>query len=140
MNTLPKHNLFEFYDGFDHFFPNQLLVTKREPNTPRVDIIEVNNQYMVKADLPGVKKEDIILSCDNGHLIIKTELNQEIKEEYEGKILRQERQQGQYMRNLYLGDNIDQNTIDATFSDGVLTLTVPKKQAEEHKTQQIEIH
>lgn len=140
MSMLPKTNLFEFYDGFDHFFPNHLLFSKTEPNTPRVDVSETKHHYVVKADLPGVNKEDIMLSCDNGYLMIKTELNHEEKEEHEGKILRQERRYGKYMRNLYLGDNIDQDTIDATFANGVLTLTITKKEAEDHKTRQIEIH
>lgn len=140
MSTLPKSNVFEFYDGFDHFFPSHPLARKSEASTPRVDVTETETQYVVKADLPGVKKEEIMLSYDSGNLSIKTEFNLVNKEEHEGHILRQERQHGKYMRNLHLGDNIEKDTIDATFSNGVLTLTIDKKEAEPHKSQQIEIH
>lgn len=140
MDMLKSYSLFDYYDGFDHYFPNYLLANKGESNTPRVDVTEEQNCYLIKADLPGVKKENVNVSFDNGSLIIETEFNQQSQEENEGKILHQERRYGKYMRNLYLGDNVDKDNIDATFTDGVLTLTVTKKEPVVDKAQQIEIH
>lgn len=140
MDMLKSYSLFDYYDGFDHYVPSHLLANKGEPNTPRIDVTEKENCYLIKADLPGVNKDDVNVSFDNGSLIIETEFNQESREETEGKIIRKERRYGKYMRNLYLGDHIDKEHIDATFTNGVLTLTVTKKEPPIDKAQQIEIH
>lgn len=140
MDMLKSYSLFDYYDGFDHYVPSHLLANKGESHTPRIDVTEEENCYLIKADLPGVNKDDVKVSFDNGSLIIETEFNKESREEYEGKILRKERRFGKYMRNLYVGEHIDKDNIDATFTNGVLTLTVTKKEPSTRKAQKIEIH
>jgi HSP20 family protein len=76
--------------------------------------------------MPGMKKEDIHITLENGVLRLEAETSQEDKEEKDGKVIRQERRYGKYMRSFDLGNNIHEEDINASFEDGVLTLTAPK--------------
>jgi HSP20 family protein len=92
---------------------------------PAVDIQETNDEYLVKADLPDVKKEDIKIELVNGVLTIEGERKQE-KEEKGKKLHRVERQYGQFLRRFTLPEEIDAAKIAAEFKDGVLNVTLPK--------------
>ena len=82
-------------------------------------------------DLPGYKKEDIKIECNNGNLIINCEKKDVHKEEGQ-KYIRRERRYGKCSRSFYLGD-IDQDGIKASFLDGTLTILVPKIDEEKNK-------
>ena len=92
---------------------------------PAVDIQETNDEYLVKADLPDVKKEDIKIELVNGVLTIEGERKQE-KEEKGKKLHRVERQYGQFLRRFTLPEEIDAAKIAAEFKDGVLNVKLPK--------------
>jgi HSP20 family protein len=91
-----------------------------------VDIKESDAGYTVKADFPGLKKEEIDISVDNNVLTIAAEHKDEAEEKQEGRIIRQERRYGKYSRSFNLGKNIDESKIKANFGNGVLTLDIPK--------------
>lgn len=94
---------------------------------PAVDVSENDTQYTVKADLPGVSKEDIDVSINDDVLTINAETKQEQeKKDAEGRIIRQERRYGKYVRSMRLGGEIDAKRVEATYSDGVLKLVLPK--------------
>jgi HSP20 family protein len=104
---------------------------------PAVDISESENEYHVRADLPGVKKEDLDISIQDGVLTINAETSQEKKEEKEGRVIRQERRFGKFVRSMQLGDAVDLDNIKANYQDGVLDLVLPK--AEKVKPRKIDV-
>jgi len=103
---------------------------------PSVDIKENENEVLVKADLPGIKMEDIDVSIDENQLVIKGERKFE-KEEKEKDYLRVERSYGSFYRSFDIGVPIKADEVKARYSDGVLEITVPK--AEVKKPKKIEI-
>jgi HSP20 family protein len=103
---------------------------------PLTDIYENNDNYYIKADLPGVKKGDVKISYNDGTLSISGERAQE-KETKETKYHRVERSFGKYYRSFNLPKEIKNDKIEAEFVDGQLNVTIPK--AEEVKPKQIDI-
>ena len=100
----------------------------------RVDVKEDDKAYTVKADIPGVKKEDIKVSVDGNVVSINAEVRQE-KEEKEGqKVVRCERYYGSVSRSFTLAQDVDQAGAQAKYNDGVLELTLPKKAGGSKKT------
>jgi HSP20 family protein len=92
---------------------------------PSVDVIETNEEYQIKAELPEVKKEDVKVSVDNGVLRIEGERKQE-KEEKGKKFHRVERSYGSFLRTFTLPDNTDEAKVRAEFKDGILNVRLPK--------------
>ena len=103
---------------------------------PRADIREDDNKYVVELDLPGLSKNDVEVTFDNNTLTVSGERKLE-DDKKEGKVHRRERFWGKFVRSLTLPTNVDRNKIDATFRDGVLTITLPK--AEEAKVHRVEV-
>jgi len=107
--------------------------------TPRVDIQETDNQYVLSAELPGVQKKDLKLTLDKGQLTLEAETHSENKTE-EGAVIRQERRYGKYLRSFNLGAEVEEKDISAEFKDGVLTLTAPKLKSTRTAAKRIKIH
>jgi HSP20 family protein len=106
--------------------------------SPRVDISETDEAFMVKAELPEVKKEDVKVTVANGVLSIEGERKQE-KEEKGKKFHRVERYYGKFYRSFSLPANIDESGIKAAFQDGMLNLTVPKTPESKPKSINVKI-
>lgn len=104
----------------------QAPVTGR-PWTPSVDIFETQDELVVKADLPEVKQEDIAINLENGVLSLKGERKFERKEDKAG-YHRMERSYGSFARNFAIPETVDAEKVQAAFKDGVLTITLPKKE------------
>jgi len=99
----------------------------------KMDVSEDDKSYTVKAEIPGVKKEDINVSVDGNLVSISAEARQE-KEEKEGKrVVRRERYYGAVSRSFTLGQDVDLGKAEAKYEDGVLMLTLPKKPGAEAK-------
>jgi HSP20 family protein len=109
-----------------------------EAFVPRVDVYEQNGELITKAELPGVKKEDVDVSLEGGDLVIRGERKQEseIKEE---NFYRMERSSGSFYRCLPMPEGVKPDQVKATFSDGVLEIRVPKPQPAEEKSTRIKI-
>ncbi len=104
--------------------------------TPRVDIVEEDNRYEVTVDLPGIKKEDVKVEIHDNVLTLRGE--KKLEEERKEKNYRlSERFYGEFTRTFTLPENVDRNSIDAEYKDGVLRLTIPK--TEKAKPKQIEV-
>jgi HSP20 family protein len=103
---------------------------------PAVDVYEDKDSLQVKAELPGLKKEDIEISLHDGYLTLAGERKQEEKQE-SGEVYRSERWVGRFHRTISLPCRVDAEKIKATYNEGVLTVTLPK--AEEAKPKQIQI-
>ncbi len=140
MNIIPRNSLLDFDTVFDNFFAPMRNTQSLEGNfTPRVDIRENDDNYEITAELPGVEKDDLKVSLEKGVLTIEAETRFEDKEEKEGKIVRQERRYGKYMRSFNLGGNVDESDITADFKNGVLSLKAPKAAEAEREKRQIEV-
>ena len=141
MTLIPRGN---FYD-LDKFFDDFWAPSRRsnEPVdtffAPRVDIKERDDHYEVTAELPGVNKEDVHITLEDGILSLEAETRQEDKEEENGKVIRQERRYGKYRRSFNLGGNVHEEDISASFENGVLKLTAPKAKEETPVQRRIEV-
>src|SRR5690554_8209160 len=115
-------------NNFSHFlkefFDEEIFILSNWRGNFRIDLKETNDNYLVEADLPGVKKGDIDLDYSNNYLTIvaKREVNEEdSKENY----VRRERHYGEFRRSIFI-DNVDEEKIEASFNDGVLKVILPK--------------
>ena len=94
----------------------------------RIDVAEKDNAYEVKADIPGVKKEDINVRIDGNVVQIDAEVKREKETKGDGdKVLRSERYYGNISRTFSLAEDVDDSKAEAKYADGVLTLQLPKK-------------
>ncbi|MEW6247725.1 MAG: Hsp20/alpha crystallin family protein [Nitrospirota bacterium] len=105
---------------------------------PAVDISESEGEYLIKAELPGVKKEDIKVTLQEGVLTIQGERKQE-KEEKGRKYHRIERSYGTFMRSFTLPDSADDSKVSAEFKDGLLYLHVPKSEKAKPKAIEVKV-
>jgi HSP20 family protein len=119
-------------DSFESMFKRFLAPTWFEsdlsPLEMRVDVAEKNGTYMVHANLPGVKKEDINVRVDGNLVQIDAEVKKEKDIKDEGtKLLRSERYYGSISRSFTVSQEVDDTNAKATYENGVLTLELPKK-------------
>ena len=132
MNLIPRNQVSDFDSLFDDFFTGfPVLMGKSDVAKSiaamRVDIHEDENGYEISADLPGVKKEDISVTLKNDILTISASKESESEKKKKGKVIRRERSSGTFSRSFTVHDGIRQEDIKASFDDGVLTLSIPKK-------------
>ena len=106
-----------------------------ESGLPRakVDVTERNGAYVVAAELPGVKKEDIQVSIDGAQVTLAAEVKREREVEKDERVLHTERTFGKVTRSFTLPQEVDEAKAEAKFRDGVLELTLPKKAAAQRK-------
>jgi HSP20 family protein len=95
----------------------------------KVDVEENDKAYVVKAEIPGVKKEDIDVQIDGNVVSISAESKREKKVEEKGKVIRSERYYGSMLRSFSLAHDVDQAEANAKYTDGILELTLPKAMA-----------
>lgn len=127
---------YPFDDAFDQllrgFFVRPVNfegTTTAAPAQFRVDVSENDGTYTLRAEIPGVKKEDINISIEGDQVAISAEVKNE-KDVKEGeRVLRSERYYGKVYRAFQLGQSVDENAASAKYADGVLELTLPKKAA-----------
>ena len=105
---------------------------------PSVDITEDDKEYLVKADLPEVKKEDVKVTVENGILTITGERKFE-KEEKDKKYHRIERSYGNFLRSFTLPDGADGTKVSADFKDGVLKVHLPKTEKAKPKAVEVKV-
>ncbi|HJU71849.1 MAG TPA: Hsp20/alpha crystallin family protein [Paucimonas sp.] len=122
---------FEPFQGFDDFFKDisfrpMLRNLEAEPRI-KMDISETDQAYMVKAEIPGVKKEDIKISVEGNQVSISAEMKKEKEEKQGESVVRSERYYGQQSRSFMLAHELDDAKAEARYQDGVLELRLPKK-------------
>src|SRR5262245_50458933 len=99
----------------------------------RVDVSENENAYTLRAEIPGVKKEQIQITIDGDTVAISAEVKNEKEARNGDRVLRSERYYGKVYRAFTLGQSVDENSAAAKYADGVLELTLPKKAAVQAK-------
>ena len=132
------------YDPFAEVFPELFRGFFQPTRTQagdaldiRVEVKEANGDYTVQAEMPGVKKDDIHVQIDGNRVSISAEVKRESEQKEGERVLRSERYYGSVGRTFQLASEIDEGAANAKFEDGVLTLTLPKKQAPAAKRLQI---
>lgn len=125
---------------FDNFFGDMFMPTPytRTASAMTTDIRELPDSFLIDMELPGFSKEDVKAELKDGYMTITASRNENKDEKDEkGRYVRKERYSGSYSRSFYVGDNVTEQDIQAKFTDGILTVTVPKKepvpQAEQKK-------
>ena len=131
-----RDNLFDdmFDFDFDREFDRMMrpLYGKHAQNMMKTDVRETGNSYELDIDLPGFKKDEIKVELDNGYLSISAAKGLDKDEEKkDGKYIRRERYAGAMNRTFYVGDNLTQQDIQAKFEDGILKISVPKKDVQQ---------
>jgi len=130
LNSIFGENLF---DDFFEDFARPARSAARYNTTPgimRTDIRESDAGYELDIDLPGCKKEDVKAELKEGYLTISAETNRSDEQKDDnGKYIRRERYYGTCSRSFYVGEDITQEDIRARFEDGILKVSVPKKEA-----------
>lgn len=135
MSNLTVPNFFS-PDPMDDLFRNFLRPLRWE-NMPaqvpqiKLDVTEADNTYTIKAEIPGVRKEDIDVRIDDDVVTIsaETKMEKEGKEKDKGRVLWKERQEGYASRSFSLACPVDEAHAEANYKDGVLELKLPKKAA-----------
>ena len=125
-------NLFDDWFGF-HAFPeirniDKKLYGRHAANEMKTDVHEHDDHYEVDIDLPGFKKDELNLSLENGYLTVAATKSVDKDQTKAGKVVRQERYSGSLQRSFYVGDALTEEDISAKYADGVLSLTIPKKE------------
>ena len=143
MPSIFGENLF---DDFDSWFSDPVekrffgkknpLYGKHAKNLMKTDVRETKNSYEVDVDLPGFKKDEIKLELDNGYLTISAAkgLDKDETDKETGKYIRRERYAGNMSRSFYVGKDITEKDIHGKYENGILRLSVPKKEAKPVET------
>ena len=140
----------DFFEDDFPFFDNRAgrdvekkLYGRRAKNLMKTDIKELEGAYELIVDLPGFKKEEVQVALEKGYLTISAAkgLDKDEQEKESGRYIRRERYAGACQRSFYVGDGITQEDVKAKYEDGILKISIPKKDAkavEEKKTIAIE--
>jgi len=140
----PTSNFFRFPNRFNNWFDDFFYPSAKEADTvstpswnPRVDIYDDDNNIVVKAEIPGVEKKDLVVDIKGRVLTLKGErsYDNEVKED---KYFRRETCFGQFQRSFTLPGDVDPESIKAEYKDGVLKIDIPKP--EENKPKAITVH
>jgi HSP20 family protein len=141
----PFTELREISDRLNRAFANTPFFTGGEGQalagvdwSPSVNVSETDKAYMIRADIPEAKKEDIKVSAENGMLTIEGERKQQKTEQNE-RFHRVESSYGRFVRRFSLPDDADDGAIEATYKDGALSVRIPKSAAKEPKAKQIKV-
>lgn len=143
LNSFFGENLFD--DFFEDFARPMRAAQRYNTSTGvmRTDVKETDGGYELDIDLPGCKKENVTAELKEGYLTVSAETNRSDEQKDEnGRYIRRERYYGNCSRSFYVGEDITQEDIKAKFEDGILKVSIPKKEAkpavEESKYIQIE--
>jgi HSP20 family molecular chaperone IbpA len=149
--SILKDNLFDSFFNDDFFWPemsrgtdrtSRKLYGHRVNEIMRTDVKETEKGFEVAIDLPGFKKEDVTCELKDGYLTVSAAKGLDKDEnDKKGKLIRQERYAGAMQRSFYVGEELTEEDVKASFKHGVLSLSIPKKEAKavpEKKTIMIE--
>lgn len=125
-----------FQDSINRLFSDQ---NATRPWAPPVDIFETDNELVLKADLPDVKMEDVDIQIENGTLTLKGQRKFEKDEKSKG-FHRIERSYGSFVRYFTVPETVDSENVRAEYSNGVLTVTLPKKEVAKPKAIKVQVN
>ena len=133
-----RNDFFNLTNVFEDFFNDSFMPTFFTSIHPiKTDVRETDKEFVIEADMPGVKKEDIRLDLRDGVLTISVEHNEQVNEEKDNYV-RKERRYGSHSRSFHV-DNVRQENITAKYNDGVLTVNLPKSEEIKPKSHRIDV-
>ena len=135
MNRVYKEDVFDNF--LSEFFNDDFFDMSNINGSFKADIRETDNEYLVEAELPGVKKEDIELEYENNNLIISAKRD-EFVEDNNNNFIRKERHYGNFLRSFYV-ENVDREGIQGRFKDGLLQIIMPKIERKTNRNKRINI-
>jgi HSP20 family protein len=131
-----------FKDFFEDFFPTEFSASDL-PNIvrePLIDVVDKGKEFVLTAELPGVKKEDIDINVEDNNVSISAEQKYSIKEEDKEKgHFYQERSYQRFFRRIPLSEEIDAKKVIAQYKEGILEITLPKKEPEKAKEKGVRV-
>jgi HSP20 family protein len=134
----PLRDIDDLFDRYRKGYFGQLPVADDTPWRPAANIVEKDDLYLIKADLPEVAKKDIDVQIEHGVLTISGERRDETRSD-DDKQHRRETFYGKFTRSFTLPDDVDENAIKADAKDGVLRVTLPKTKAQKKSSVSIKI-
>jgi HSP20 family protein len=123
----PADSLSKWMDNLVHTTLADVIGSDHTLSTPSVNIVEHENSFSLQLAAPGLTKQDFNINIENDRLVISAEKKSE-KEETKGRFTRREFSYGSFKRSFQLDDNINREGISASYEDGVLNITLPKKE------------
>ena len=118
-----------FDDLFKGFFVRPMTFENQSQGQFRIDVKEGDGAYVIQAEIPGVKKEDINVTINGNQVAISAEVKREREDRQGEKVLRSERYYGKVYRAFSLAQDVDEASAQAKYNEGVLELRLPKKAA-----------
>jgi HSP20 family protein len=140
----PFRELEDMSTRLNRFFGQMPIRTSEEEGgffadwSPAVDVEETDKEYLIKADLPAVKKEDVKVGIEDGILTVQGERKQE-KEEKDKRFHRLERSYGKFVRRMSVPIDVDPQKVAADFKDGVLNVHLPKTNGAKPRTVEVKV-
>ena len=131
MNNMIKN---DNYGILDPLFDELFFGNKNKHEVMKTDIKDEGDHYLMKIDLPEVKKENIKLSLEDGYLIVSAKFDYNNEDKEKNNYIRRERHYGNCSRSYYLGEDVTEEDIKAKLQDGVLTLNVKKVDSKAKET------
>ena len=128
MMMMPRRN--HVFDLLGEMFRDPFF-TEGESKVMKTDIKEKKDKYLIDIDLPGYEKDNIKIEVENGYLTVHATIDSNKEEKEEGKYVRKERYMGSCSRSFYVGDEVKEDDIKASFKNGMLKIEVPKKEETE---------
>lgn len=133
-----KNDIFDMRSAFEDFFSDSMFPSFFvSGNLIKADIRETEKEYIIDAEIPGVKKEDIKLDLRDDTLTISVEHDEQFDEERENYI-RKERRIGSFSRSFYV-ENVNNEAVNAKYDNGILTITLPKQEGVRENRHRIDI-
>ncbi|MBE5936108.1 MAG: Hsp20/alpha crystallin family protein [Lachnospiraceae bacterium] len=130
MPSIFGESLFDdFFEDFARPIRSVAKINNPVGNVMRTDVKECDNGYQLDIDLPGYDKKDVQAKLKDGYLTITASTKDEKKDESDGKYIRRERYYGTCSRRFYVGEHMELEDIKAKFENGILRVTIPKKEA-----------
>ena len=128
MTNITRYDPFnEFDDVFKGLFVRPMRFEIGQPTQLKMDLTRTDDTYCVKAEMPGVKKDDIHISVEGNQVTISGESSKEREEKKGEEVIRSERYYGKVSRSFTLPNDVDEAKVVAKYADGVLNLTLPMK-------------
>lgn len=128
----PFEDFAELHTRIDRLFEDLVAGGKRGEWTPAIDVIREKGHLILRADMPGIKPDEVKVEVEDDILTVSGE-HEESKEEKDEKFVRRERRYGSFVRSIALPSGVDSDKVTATVKDGVLEVSVPLPQEAKEK-------
>ena len=136
MTIMPKKRAIDMFDDLLSYPLANTMLTRDASPLMKTDIKEKDNSYVLHVDLPGYQKEDIKVEMDKGYVTVKAiKAEESSKNEDDGAYIHKERYYGECERSFFVGENVNEDEVNAVYKNGTLVLTVPKLKGEKADTQ-----